>query len=202
MIKVTFDFGALVGLDNTLAALSAEQIGQVNVEAVNEVTTRSYDTARGRMIAGINLPDSYLRERMSITPASNIKRPEAVIRAAYRHTLLSRYGARQVTQIGSGRGRGDPSRGIAPGSRGAGVSVEVTRGSRKTIQSAFLMRLKNGNGMGLFVRDPGAKKPRVLYGPSVWQLFRKQIENMAPEILDDLERTATAGLTRLIRSTA
>ena len=199
MSSISVDVSQLKGLADKLTAVDAAAIGAASLASVNSVTERAYTAARKRMIAGINLPDAYLRERMSITPASDPERPVAVIRAAYKHTVLGRYAPKQLTRPASGRAKGDSSRGIPAGLRGAGVSIEVTRGSRKPISNAFIMPLKNGNGIGVFVRDPGSKSPRILYGPSVYQLFRATIDVIKGSIEDDLEATTISALGKLVK---
>ncbi len=199
MSSVTIDFSELKGLGDRLSTVDGEAIGAAALASVNSVTERAYTAARKRMIAGINLPDAYLRERMSITPASDPEKPLAVIRAAYKHTVLGRYAPQQLTRPAGSRGKGDRSRAIPAGLRGAGISIEVTRGSRKPISNAFIMPLKNGNGIGVFVRDPGSKSPRILYGPSVWQLFRSTIDVIKGSIVDDLESTTINALGKLVK---
>lgn len=192
--------------------------GVVIVRAVNEVTDRIYDTARSRMNAGINLTDEYLRENMEVRHATDNGRPRAVIAARFRATTLARYDAKQLVQPvkwtndriasaghktgkwpGWTKRKGDEMRGIPPDMKQAGVSVEVTRGVRKPVlgAKAFLMPLKNGNGMGVFVRQgPGKKNYRHLYAPSVYQLFRTQVDAMFDDIGTDLAETVLDALAQ------
>lgn len=179
-MRISVNTAPFARLDAGLASVSKERIEQAEAGVVNKVTERAYDIGRRTMIAGINLPDSYLRERMAIVPASpgNLT---SIIRASYRHTLLARY-TPQVVAKGSGKG---------------GVSVEVTRGGRKTLPGAFLMRLKNGNGLGVFIRTNG--KLKILYGPSVYQLFRASIEKIVPSIQTDLEQSSVIAVSQILR---
>jgi hypothetical protein len=198
-MKVTFNTGSLRKLDARLGRIDQQTVNAANTRAVNQVTQRTFNTARRQMIAGINLPDSYLRERMAIDLATTGQKPTAHIRARYAHTGLGRYAPRVITRSTLTTGRGDASRGIAPGLKSAGVSVEVTRGQRKPIENAFIMPLKNGNGLGVFVRDPGRRSPRLLFGPSVYQLFRATIGRIDGDIRADLELTVMVGLSRLVQ---
>lgn len=68
-------------LGERLAQASGEEIGQASVTALNDVLDRTYDLARDRMIAGINLDDQYLRRRMSVSRATPAK-PVASITAS------------------------------------------------------------------------------------------------------------------------
>lgn len=197
-MKITFNTGPLKKLDASLGRIDRQSVTQANVKSVNQVTLRTFVTARRQMISGINLPDSYLRERMAVDLATASQRPEAHIRARYAHTGLGRYAPRVITRSALTSGRGDASRGIAPGLKSAGVSVEVTRGARKPIGNAFMMPLRNGNGIGVFVRDPGRRSPRLLFGPSVYQLFRATVGRIEGDIRDDLELTVLAGLVNLV----
>jgi hypothetical protein len=100
------------------------------------------------------------------------------------------------------RRTGDAVRVIPVDQKGAGVSVEVTRGQRKTIKSAFLMPMRAGNdsgagGLGVFTRNPGFKRRekgalRLRLGPSVYQLFRRNASQMVPDLQADLQRTTEA----------
>lgn len=206
-IEVRLDVTRLDSLSDKLGEIDGRQLGIAAVRAVNEVTDRVYDTARKRMNAGINLTDQYLRDNMQVIHADDPARPRAVIRARFRATTLGRYDARQLVQPAKrpDRAKGDSLRGIPPGLKQAGVSVEVARGARKPVLGtrAFLVPLKNGNGMGVFVREGAGKKNiRHLYAPSVYQLFRKAVEVMYEDIGGDLEaaiaREAERELERIL----
>lgn len=187
-------------LADDLAGVDATSLGASNLEAVNRVALRSEVKFRERINRGINLSDTYLRERMGVRPADNIAAPEAVIYAPFRHTQLGRYDPKQLTRPAqnSKRSKGDRSRGIAPGSRAAGVSVEVVRGARKTISNGFTMPLRNGNGIGVFTRRRGDAKYTTRLGPSVYQLMRVQVGELYEEVAIDLELEVLAEAERVL----
>lgn len=193
MNRLRFD----IALDATQVEALAERAGRIDAAllgeamlgAVNRVADRTYTTSRRAMIAGINLSPEYLTQRMSLRLGTDVRNPNAVITARRRHTSLATYGAKQLVQPVKhpARSKGDPSRGIPAGMKAAGVSVEVTRGQRKNLPEAFLMRRLNGNGFGVFAKTgPGRKDYRHLYGPSVYQLFKSTITRTRTDISQDL----------------
>lgn len=196
-LQVTFDARQLVDIDEDLAEID-DAINRGSVRAVNEVVDRTYDTARKRMNAGINLDDQYISRKLTVNHAT--AQPRATIVAAGDLTILGRYNPKILLKPVKhpGRSKGDASRGIAPGLKAAGVSVEVTRGSSKPIDNGFLMPLRSSNGMGVFTRGAD-DKVRHRYGPSVYQLFRTTVELIEPEIAADLEETATAAIQIEVR---
>jgi len=187
-------------LADDLAGVDASTIGRATLEAVNRVALRTEVKFRDRITQGINLSDAYLRERMGVRPADNAAAPEAVIYAPFRHTQLGRYDPKQLTRPAQNRKRskGDKSRGIPAGSRADGVSVEVVRGSRKTISNGFTMPLRNGNGIGVFTRRKGDAKYTTRLGPSVYQLMRVQVDELYEEVGIDLELEVLAEAERVL----
>jgi hypothetical protein len=191
---VGIDVREIEALASRIGEIDPEALGQAGLRAVNQVTDRVYALSRQRMNAGINLSDAYLDEAMEVRHATDPLRPRATIAARFRATTLARYDARQLVQPNKKpqSGKGDSLRGIPKGLKQAGVSVEVTRGQRKPVlgTKAFLMPLKNGNGMGVFVREGAGKKNyRHLYAPSVYQLFRTQVDALFDDIGEDLTAT-------------
>lgn len=195
--KVEIDISRIERLGEALGGIDASSLGEASMRAVNTVADETYDLARPRMLATINLTDTYVRDRMTVNHATNPNNVSASIVAKGSKgamTILARYGARQLVQPVKhpARSRGDQlySRNIAPGMKAAGISVEVTRGARKPITNAFFMPLKGGNGIGLFTREgEGDKNYKHRYGPSVYQLFRTTARNMIDEVADNLENT-------------
>lgn len=160
--------------------------------AINQVADR-----QGRkllmddMLSQVAWPRSYLnRDRFSVRKAYN-ENLEAVITARMRPTSLARFVKGQAA-VSAGRGLG-------------GVRVQVRPGTTKTMQSAFLMRLRAGASMsdtnfnlGLAIRlKPGERilnKTKqsltqlghnlyLLYGPSVDQVFRTVAMDRAPDVV-------------------
>lgn len=193
------DAAQVVKLGERLAQVSGEEIGRASVTALNEVVDRTYELARDKMIAGINLTDDYLRRRMTLQHATPGKPVASITANGARNatTVLGRYDAKPVIVANNkGRpGKGNKALGIPPGQKQAGVTVEVTRGnvSDGFVPRGFLLPLNRGteaggNGMGVFARTKDGKL-RHRYGPSVYQLFAYQVERIVNDVTDDLEDT-------------
>ena len=193
------DAAQVVKLGERLAQVSGEEIGRASVTALNEVVDRTYELARDKMIAGINLSDDYLRRRMTLQHATPGKPVASITASGARNatTVLGRYDAKPVIVVNNkGRpGKGNKALGIPPGQKQAGVTVEVTRGqiSDGFVPRGFLLPLNRGteaggNGMGVFARTKDGKL-RHRYGPSVYQLFAYQVERIVNDVADDLEDT-------------
>lgn len=193
------DATQVLKLGERLAQLSGEEIGKASVTALNEVIDRTYELARDKMIAGINLDDQYLRRRMTVAPATPGKPVASITASGARNavTVLGRYDAKPVIVANNkGRpGKGNKRLGIPPGQKQAGVTVEVTRGAPSDgfVPRGFLLPLNRGteaggNGMGVFARTKDGKL-RHRYGPSVYQLFAYQVERIVNDVTDDMEDT-------------
>ena len=193
------DASQLVKLGERLAQASGEEIGRASVTALNEVVDRTYELARDKMIAGINLTDDYLRRRMTLQHATPGKPVASITASGARNatTVLGRYDAKPVVVVNNkGRpGKGNKALGIPPGQKQAGVTVEVTRGQTSDgfVPRGFLLPLNRGteaggNGFGVFARTKEGKL-RHRYGPSVYQLFAYQVERIVNDVTDDLEDT-------------
>lgn len=164
--------------------------------AINGVTKGKGMTAiKRQMLDEIAFPSGYLNaDRLKVTKLASDKNLESVITGRKRATSLARF----VT--------GNP----IPGSRRSdGLSVRVQKGRTTYLKNAFLVRLKRGASLsednynvGLAVRlKPGERlankrtghkawlvpnKVALLYGPSVDQVFAGVIEELRPQIGDDV----------------
>ncbi|WP_354684443.1 phage tail protein [Cupriavidus necator] len=218
--NVKVDTVTLEEIADSLAHLDDATLGRAAVTAVNRVALKADADARQKMNAGINLPDSYIDERMAVELATDPAKPTARILARARNTTLTQYGATQLTRpvkypndsfTAGAMGKnprkagarlpwklrvGNAALGIPVGMKQDGISVEVTRGSRKPITSvqSFFVHGRNGN-MLVMTRKPGTtgKKRgdlKALYGPSVYQLFRAALdETFLNDVADRLGRT-------------
>lgn len=193
---------------------AAEILGRAEYRAINKVAAKAMTRSRREIVSQVNLTDSYVRERMTLTQARSDS-PVAIISARVRPTTLSTYGAKVVTAPAP-NAKGDARRLIPAGRKGVGVTVAVKKGgTRKLIRGAFVMPLKAGavaanNGMGVFVRsgsrgEAQAKQAGLrtgkagggvvagglkhLYGPSVDQVFRGVISDIEKDVAADLEKT-------------
>lgn len=211
--RVQIDTADVLQAADRLDSVTVQTLGRTTLAAVNQVAQQGYASARKKMIAGINLSDDYLQQRMQFEPATNAQRPVAYVVARGRNTTLGSYGGRQMMQpvrfpngsfvpgaLGKNprkpgallpwkERKGDPLRGIPVNQKQAGLSVEVTRGRRKTISYAFVIPK---NGVMLSVKRVRGTRNKVepLYGPSVYQLFRASLsDDFLRALADDLSTT-------------
>lgn len=203
----SIDTDDLLALSRKLGRVDDAFLDKSMVTQLNEIVDDVYETARGRMNAGINLTDAYLQSKMNVihaTPERGL-RAEIIARGGSGdQTPLGRYMTGQVTAPAP-RAKGDASRGIAAGRKQAGVAVEVSRGRPKTLAGGFTMplragRVSGGNGIGIFTRSKyGLVQHR--YGPAVYQLFRvaaDEVETMAGDRLEQLGVVAERALEKAL----
>lgn len=204
-IEVTVDTLALDRMGERLANLDGGVFTEVATEAVNQVAQRTYDLARDSITKGVNLSEAYVTSRMELQLAKASNRPRAAIiaRGSARkdYTVLGHYGEKQLTAPAK-NAKGDAIRGIPPGQKAAGISVEVTPGSRKTVRPGkndtfTLIRggklVLDSEGNPLIVRRIGSrKKLKALYGPSVYQVFRTATNYILNDVEIDLSETVAS----------
>lgn len=190
--RMAFDEARLLG-DDLLDVTAGIERSALLIDRLNQVVDDVYETARGRMNAGINLTDAYLQSKMYVVHASPGRglSAEIVARGGREdQTPLGRYQPKQVT-VAAPRAKGDRSRGISAGRKAAGVDVTVARGAPKRFDHAFLMPLlagntSGGNGIGVFTRSRfGIVRHR--YGPAVYQLFRVAAGELEQSVADTVE---------------
>lgn len=184
-----------------LGSLGESDLGEIAKQAVNDVSERTYDLAKRRMNQGLSLSDAYISSRTNLKLAASANRPRAVLGAAGAVTTLGHYASKQLVQpTRTKRVKGDPIRGIPKGQKQDGISVEVRRGNRKIVREGMndvFTLVKSGKqvldseGNPLIVRRIGNGKGKMypLYGPSVYQLFKYQVDKMFDDVSDDLEDT-------------
>lgn len=171
------------------------------------VTTPVKLLAKGLLEASIVAPASRKSGLINVNPISTLRRfgpeqlstpvkyPNEVIRP-----LLGKSGP-HPTKPGAflpwKLRTGDSTRGIPVDMKANGVSVEVLRGSRKRIATAFLIPFnrgseKGGNGLGVVQRQ--GNKLVTLKAPSVFQVMRGLIPTVEDEIAADLRDTTEKNL--------
>ena len=194
-LTVKFDVREIEGLADKLGRISGEALGTATVVAINKVATRTYDLTRNRMNVGLNLTDSYITSRMQVQLAVNASKPSASIVARGQATTLGHYRPRMVLQAVKrpGQSKGNAALGIPSGSKSAGLSVSVTRGSNKLLEHAFqIPKFRDSDGNALVFLRGSNDKIRKAIGPSVYQLFRTQVQQNINAIGDDLQTTVVA----------
>jgi hypothetical protein len=80
-----------------------------------------------------------------------------------------------------------------------GLMVAVKRGSPRLFPHAFWLKLNRGNtagdnGYGMFSRPKGGGDPVHLYGPSVYQVFRRYAEERRNDIAQEMQDHFLNGL--------
>lgn len=202
MIDISFDTSELVEQADRIAMLDNTTLAEMRLDAVNVVSLTVREKSIDQTHAELNLSRDYIETRIARAEAKGTT-ARARITSEVRGATLQRFGAQQevapvnwsnsrIEALGHKFGKwpgwtyrkGDASRGIAEDKKAAGVSVDVNRKGAKTITSAFTMPLKNSNGTGVFRREGG--KVKHLYGPSVYQVFRRYITTNEQAIADTL----------------
>lgn len=202
MIDISFDTSELVEQADRIAMLDNTTLAEMRLDAVNVVSLTVREKSIDQTHAELNLSRDYIEARIARAEAKGAT-ARARITSEVRGATLQRFGAQQevapvnwsnsrIEALGHKFGKwpgwtyrkGDASRGIAEDKKAAGVSVDVNRKGAKTITSAFTMPLKNSNGTGVFRREGG--KVKHLYGPSVYQVFRRYITTNEQAIADTL----------------
>ena len=199
IFSVKIDPLALAEAADSLNGLDGDALRAIATKAVNDATDATYDSLLAAMRqGGINLTQQQIEKRL-VKSLDQGKGPQAraSIKALHSASPLASYGAQmpttqvnwsndRITAMGHTFGKwpgwtkrvGRPNVGIAADQKAAaGVSVEVVKGNRRTLKHAFLFQGKNGNLL-LAVRGKNGARGAytVLYGPSVTQLMRHQLD--------------------------
>lgn len=210
MMEIKVDSRPIQEAAKKLGNLTAEQLGALTVQVVNDTAQSAYELSRSRMLRAINLTDAYVQQRMQVEPAtsSNLTATITAFGGKGFTTSLSHYGSMQeskpvnwsnsrIQAMGKKFGKwpgwteraGAPGVGIAPNLKADGKSVEVTRGSRKRMGSNFsLAGKKDSSGNLLIFSRNQAGAIRALMGPSVYQLFRVASADIEGQVTDDFEK--------------
>ena len=202
MIDISFDTSELVEQADRIAMLDYTTLAEMRLDAVNVVSLTVREKSIDQTHAELNLSRDYIEARIARAEAKGAT-ARARVTSEVSGATLQRFGAQQevapvnwsnsrIKALGHEFGKwpgwtyrkGDASRGIAEDKKAAGFTVDVNRKGAKTITSAFTMPLKNSNGTGVFRREGGEVKH--LYGPSVYQVFRRYITTNEQAIADTL----------------
>jgi hypothetical protein len=206
MTKITINVKQVEELAGKLATLGPGRIGRGALEAVNAVTSRFQEKAIEGGIRDINLTDAYVRSKTDLRLGSSPFKPRAEIVTRGDLTVMGRFAG--TTNYPSNN-QAVRRAGLVPGRRSAGVLARVNRSQQLNEGQWFVMRLKNQDGLlGVFVRDDsirpknkrdGKAGKRHVYGPSPYQLFRRQIDVQGPQLRADLEAEAVTRISADIR---
>lgn len=194
-MNITFDFSALAGLAAQMRDVGASQIGLSALEVVNRVTTRFDKEQRAAQIADINLPRSYVDSVTRRVAAATPVNPRAEIRTERKLTVMDRYGAAPY------RRPNDTDRlGRRLGNRQGGVLLPIKPSAPRREDAMFMLPLRNQAGrQGVFVRTTATGgRPKHLYGPSPYSLFRFQVRRSEADLVQTLAREALESLSAAI----
>lgn len=127
-------------------------------------------------------PKQYVDRRLKIKNAT-VAEPVGSIAADQRGLLLTRFDAKYVKSRG-------------------GVTVKIKpSGARKLIKDAFIVQnLRNSGASGVAVRD--SSKPsgiRILYGPSVSQVFAGELANLQKQLAPVLAKRMATEVSKAAR---
>lgn len=160
------------------------------IETVNDAADDVVSRGIKKITQSVNLTPAYIQRHLAVSKRANKNSDEAIISATKRPVLLSRYDAMMAFRPSRDK------RGRSSAMVQGGVSVRVkTSGSRITMPSAFLIKLRGSGVMGVAVRPNSMKNLNkrewgevnkrgyaVLSGPSVDQLFSATKDELAPSI--------------------
>lgn len=187
LIELVVDVTQLAGLTDRLGRLSAGGLAAAAAETVNVVTERFDRKQRAGQLADIALDPNYVAQKTRVKSATPGD-ATATITTSGDLTVMDRYPLVLLPAAGRVDRRGRPF-----GQRQAGLKVTIKRSAPVAETQWFLMRLKNNNGSGVFVRTSAGKK-KHLYGPSPYSLFKHQVEVGTPALLADLQSTGLENL--------
>ena len=208
--QIRVDVREVEALADRLSSVKSETLGRVALEVVNDAAQRFEKQAIDGGIANINLSRTYVKGKTDLALATSVSQPRAEIVTRGDLTVLGNFAPLGVVRAPGAQRRAGPIK----GRRNAGTLVSIKRTETMKQDQWFILPLRRGeipggNGLGVFVRDDalapspraareGSAGKRQIYGPSPYQLFRKQINVQGPAWAEDLERSATARLVDVI----
>jgi hypothetical protein len=166
------DVTQIEGFAEKLAQFDPAKMAELLIGTVNEVATETYDLARSKMLAGINLNETYVKNKMRFKAATK-SAPTAEIVAPVGKgflTNISHYGAMQKDQQvnwtnetirGMGkrfgqwpgwvRRTGSEAKGISVNRKIDKMSASVTKGANKSLGRKFVIPGKKDTEGNLLV---------------------------------------------------
>lgn len=189
--RVDIDAEELLKVSEALGRLGGP-LSEAARDAVNVTTKAVFDGVKKRIVAQINLSESYVSSKVNIKRMATESNPEAVIQADGDLTVLGHFDSKPVVVAAKSNPKklkGNPYLGISPGMKQGGVLVTVKRGktSDALVPRGFILplnagRVAGGNGPGVFARNREGERVHR-YGPSPYQMFARELEGgMAGEI--------------------
>jgi len=166
----------------------AKKAGDRSAAALVDASHKARDRAVNRIADQVLLDKSYIRQRIEVLAA---KKDElgwsAEVRAFRRGVLLTRFAH---TAVFGPRKSGD-------GQKQVGISGQIT--PQKSYRSSFFYIALKSGAMGIAKRTErtGRDNYKVLYGPSVSQVYASVREDIAGEVQLDLQQALQSQLEQL-----
>lgn len=213
-LRVAINVREVEALAGRLNRVDGRSLGNAALEAVNSVTVAFEKKSTAAGVADINLSPAYVRSKTDLQLAANPAAPRAVITTRGDLTPLGNF--EPLATIRAGKGNSVPRRaGPRVGRRNAGVIASIKRSASVKEGQWFILPLRRGdipggNGLGVFVRSSKlAPSPTALregrygkaqiYGPSPYQLFRRQIAVQGPSLARELSDEVVRNVSDVIQ---
>ncbi|MBS4154955.1 phage tail protein [Cobetia amphilecti] len=187
MAATSLDLRDLEGVADAyrLAPKAAAKAAQL---ALNSAARRARTLGSAAIRQQVALSAGYVNDNLKVRTFATSTDLTTRIAANPRAVLLTRYGAKIRTVKAKGRRglTGDPARGIQAGRKAAGTKgVKIkTGGGTKRLAGAFWVRLAGSGQWAPVVRTgDGRNDYRVLYGPSVLQVWSDVRSTVAPQAM-------------------
>ena len=132
------------------------------------------------VLSQLNLTKAYVNDKFDITKSNN-NSLTAKIRTEKRGLSLASFNAKQLFK----------------GKRRSGVSVNVNRKAKK-IPKGFMLTGKNNNKLIAIRQGKGRNNFKVLYGPSVSQVFTNFHDPITKKITDNFGNRFEQQLSRML----
>lgn len=148
MAIIEVNVGDIERLSKSLSRIDGQSLRKASVYALNVVVNRGFDTARRLMLSGVNLNDSYVKERMTVEEAVETDETPVAKIVAFRPGGQRRPGTKPVNL-----------RQFAPQVQATATNWTNTGAARNSGRQIFKPA---GSGTTTFYenpRKPGAKLP-------------------------------------------
>lgn len=175
----------LKGYQEALGVWDEKPVRKAAASAIKKAAASAFSSASTRIRAVYNIKKNDLDSRIKITPPG----PNdlfAVITVNGRGLSLSYFGARQtvINKVITRSKAGLKTKTMKRSAKFQGVQVEVEKGKKTQLKSAFLAQMKSGH-IGVMRRDPNKiMKSRQKYGNTkhAQALVEKQVVSVASMI--------------------
>jgi hypothetical protein len=191
---------SLTGDKRTLLFL--RKLGREGQKAITRATNNAGRKARTlankEIRSDVALKSAYVRDKLRVTRAT-LKKPTYTINAARRGVLLTRYPHTVLKR--------------------SGITVRIKAGAgRRKFRHAFITTVKAGGRRVSVIAEPGPKgsngkrlryktgteKIKVMYGPSVSQVFNKVRDRITPAVSlyfdEQIDKEVNQAIKRIAKS--